>query len=304
MAGRALAAVLARPELVLRAAGRVGPVERGGRVLNRGVQALLVLTSALERLSSSGRRRAGPGRRPGTSSPPWPGWPCRSVPTCTSRGGASRVPRVPPTSRSGSTAASARASGAVPGRRPSPTSTAGAGWWATSTPTTRSCRLLAAVTGCVVVAVDYRLAPEHPYPTAVEDCLAAYTWVHGTPRELGTAAGVVGVMGDSAGGNLAAVVALCGRDGAGARRRWPRAWSTRPSTPASTRRRSTSSPTASSSPVRAWRPTGRLPARPDGTGRPGGPRPCWPRTSAAWPRRWSSPPASTRCATRAPPTPR
>ncbi len=76
-----------------------------------------------------------------------------------------------------------------------------------------SCRLLAAVTGCVVVAVDYRLAPEHPFPAAVEDSLAAYSWVHGAHRELGTAEGAVAVMGDSAGGNLAAVVSLAGRDG-------------------------------------------------------------------------------------------
>ena len=73
---------------------------------------------------------------------------------------------------------------------------------------------LAAVTGCVVVSVDYRLAPEHPFPAAIEDALAAYAWVHDHHRELGTADGVVGVMGDSAGGNLAAVVALYGRDGA------------------------------------------------------------------------------------------
>jgi len=76
-----------------------------------------------------------------------------------------------------------------------------------------SCRLLAAVTGCVVVAVDYRLAPEHPFPAAVEDCLSAYAWVQRNHGALGTAPGVVGVMGDSAGGNLAAVVAQETRPG-------------------------------------------------------------------------------------------
>jgi acetyl esterase len=64
-----------------------------------------------------------------------------------------------------------------------------------------------------VVAVDYRLAPEHPFPAAVDDALAAYTWVHRHGAELGIADGQVGVMGDSAGGNLAAVVAQQTRKG-------------------------------------------------------------------------------------------
>lgn len=76
-----------------------------------------------------------------------------------------------------------------------------------------SCRLLAAVSGCIVVAVDYRLAPEHPYPAAVEDATAAYAWVCRHAGDLGIAEGKVGVMGDSAGGNLAAVVALRTRQG-------------------------------------------------------------------------------------------
>ncbi len=75
-----------------------------------------------------------------------------------------------------------------------------------------SCRLLADVSGCVIVSVDYRLAPEHPYPAAVEDALASFRWVQEHHRELGVLAGRVGVMGDSAGGNLAAVVAQRCRD--------------------------------------------------------------------------------------------
>ena len=70
------------------------------------------------------------------------------------------------------------------------------------------CRLLAAVSGCIVVSVGYRLAPEDPFPAAVVDALAAYTWVQQHAADVGHLEGQVGVMGDSAGGNLAAVVAL------------------------------------------------------------------------------------------------
>jgi acetyl esterase len=76
-----------------------------------------------------------------------------------------------------------------------------------------SCRMLAAVSRCLVVAVDYRLAPEHPYPAAADDAVAAYRWVQRHHEELGTAPGLVSVMGDSAGGNLAAVVAQRTRAG-------------------------------------------------------------------------------------------
>lgn len=75
-----------------------------------------------------------------------------------------------------------------------------------------SLRILADTAGCVVVAIHYRLAPEHPYPAAVDDSLAAYVWAHANHASLGTIPGRVGVMGDSAGGNLTAVVCLAARD--------------------------------------------------------------------------------------------
>ena len=85
-----------------------------------------------------------------------------------------------------------------------------------------SCRLLAAASGCIVVAVAYRLAPEDPFPAAVDDALEAYAWVQRNSDEVGHAEGQVGVMGDSAGGNLAAVVAMETRRGNGRRIGRPR----------------------------------------------------------------------------------
>ncbi|GIU84886.1 MAG: acetylhydrolase [Acidimicrobiales bacterium] len=74
------------------------------------------------------------------------------------------------------------------------------------------CRELANLSGCAVLSVDYRLAPEHPFPAAVEDCDAALSEAHARAPELGLDPRRMGVGGDSAGGNLAAVCSLLARD--------------------------------------------------------------------------------------------
>jgi acetyl esterase len=76
-------------------------------------------------------------------------------------------------------------------------------------------RILTANTGCVTVSVDYRLAPEHPYPAAVDDCLTALHWAASNASALGADPARLVVVGDSAGGNLAAVTALRARDESG-----------------------------------------------------------------------------------------
>jgi len=78
-----------------------------------------------------------------------------------------------------------------------------------------ACRALAEAGESIVISVDYRLAPEHKFPAAVDDAVTATQWVADNATSLGIDAARLSVGGDSAGGNLAAVVAISARDGKG-----------------------------------------------------------------------------------------
>jgi len=82
------------------------------------------------------------------------------------------------------------------------------------------CRLIANAAGIAVISVDYRLAPEHKFPAAVDDAVTATEWIAAHGATLGIDASRLAVGGDSAGGNIAAVVALVARDRGGPRLRF------------------------------------------------------------------------------------
>ncbi|SEP44732.1 alpha/beta hydrolase fold [Amycolatopsis saalfeldensis] len=76
------------------------------------------------------------------------------------------------------------------------------------------CRALANRSGCAIVSVDYRLAPEHKFPAPLHDCLDSVEYLARHSAELGLDASRIALIGDSAGGNLAASAAIAGRTGA------------------------------------------------------------------------------------------
>jgi acetyl esterase len=89
----------------------------------------------------------------------------------------------------------------------------GGGWTIGDLDTCDSvCRFLALEVPATVLSVGYRLAPEHPFPAAVEDAIAAFRWAAVANNRLGVDPGRIAVAGDSAGGNLAAAVSLLARD--------------------------------------------------------------------------------------------
>ena len=217
LAARALSRLLARPDRLLRLLGETEPREVDGRVLNRSLQAMLAVSSRVGSLAVGGPGAEGtfePAamraqlRRMATFA-----MPARTDVHAAGRSftGPSGAPLALRTYRRFGTGLGGGGHAAQPGIA----FFHGGGWVMGDLDShDGSCRLLAAVTGCVVVAVDYRLAPEAPFPAAVEDALAAYGWIHAHAEELGIAAGQVAVMGDSAGGTLAAVVAQQTRSGA------------------------------------------------------------------------------------------
>jgi acetyl esterase len=107
----------------------------------------------------------------------------------------------------------ARLYGPVAGPLPLVAYLHGGGWTVGSLEShDRMCRRLAQGSGAAVLALDYRLAPEHPWPSSVDDAVAALCWVATAPAELGGQPPAVAVAGDSAGGTLAALACLRLRD--------------------------------------------------------------------------------------------
>ncbi len=92
----------------------------------------------------------------------------------------------------------------------------GGGWWmGDGFPFHSQATRLAAAVEAIVVSVDYRLAPEHPYPAALDDCMSVLSWIHDNAEALGGDPERLAIGGGSAGGNLAAALAIRARDEGG-----------------------------------------------------------------------------------------
>lgn len=201
--------VFSHPDLLLSALGERSPVEVEGRVLNRGSQALIALLNRMPPPPPPGSldpaiARARLTRTARLIMPVRSDVYVRGRTIPASNGGSSIPIRI--YRRFGSGIGAGERDGEHP---PAIVYFHGGGWVTGDLDSHDSlCRVLAVASGCIVVAVGYRLAPEFPFPAAVDDALAAYEWVHRNSAEVGHRDGEVGVMGDSAGGNLAAVVAL------------------------------------------------------------------------------------------------
>jgi acetyl esterase len=203
VATRLASAVLALPDPLLDRLIGAPPIVRDGRVLDRRLQAMLVLGERLglapeESDDDVGARRDRL-RRAATLA----------MPKRTSLHVVDR--RVP--GPAGELPVRIYRRFGLPEAAPAIVYLHGGGWVAGDLDShDGTCRLLADESECIVVSVDYRLAPEHPFPAAIDDAVAAYRWVHDHAGELSIEPGRVGVMGDSAGGNLAAVIAQVTRD--------------------------------------------------------------------------------------------
>jgi acetyl esterase len=208
------------PESVLAMLGKRSQVQVNGKVLNRSIQAMLEVVNRFQSLVF-GRQSSSDAIDPVVMRQQLKRVARMAMPVRTD---VHVVGRVIPASESpeGNTGIPVRTYrrfgvgvGVGLGSRPPAILFLHGGGWATGDLDSHdaSCRLLASVSRCVVIAVEYRLAPEAPFPAAVDDVLAAYGWVHRHADELGIAPGRVGVFGDSAGGNLAAVIALQTRKG-------------------------------------------------------------------------------------------
>ena len=200
---RAARAALSHPGVLLGAAGSPDPVEVDGRRLHPALQGLLALgerTGMTDETGDVDQRRAQLRQMARLSSPVV--------------GGVRTEDRTIPGPDGPIPVRTYRPDGAPP-TAPGIVYFHGGGWVVgdldTHDPT---CRLLSVVAGAVVVSVDYRLAPEPPFPAAIDDGVAAWAWVADHADELGIDVDRLGVMGDSAGATLSAVVAQQARGGA------------------------------------------------------------------------------------------